>query len=360
MRRPLLALVALAALAACSDSTLTGTRAPGPNLRHRSVVVTAGTLDDNIQELIGNWPGGLSQALMSQWEAVKRLVEAGETDPKKLEDAKKKLFGLTGFILNKTPDMNEPEGDDTKNSVASRLVLFMVLYVYGGPLTDPPDFIPGADDAIGLLTPNKPLTLVTPNMWAGAHFDEGSVDEDRIIIIRQNTNQYEECDGPLLTELCQYPLFYDIESFPAGALLKTATAAICHPPEGEFRGPPDETTHGRLRLAHPVPDDPDDYVAGGVIRNTPVGEEDIEVLPLVSQTFIPACENVEYGEEAITGNLLQRGVRFASALASRIGKLLTPRSAYAIDQGGGGGFDDFGSPFNNVDYFVCGIECEIE
>jgi len=101
----------------------------------------------------------------------------------------------------------------------------MSLYVFDGPNTTPPDFFPQADNAVGILTPGAPLTLVTPTKHAGVHFDAGSVNEDRIIVITQNPTPYpNDCTGPLLTTLCQWPQFYTIESFPDGALLKVAQA----------------------------------------------------------------------------------------------------------------------------------------
>ncbi len=194
---------------------------------------------------------------------------------------------------------------------------------------------------------------MTSQGGAGVHFDEGSTKEDRIIVISQNLTEYGECDGPLLTELCQYPLYFDISSFPDGRLLKIAQAAVCHPAVGAFGGPPDVATHDRLRLAHTKPGSPADYTPGGSIRDTPASQENIEILPYITQTFL-ACTGVEWppvlGPPVLdeSAGLLQRGVHLASAFASRVVKLLTPKLAYAIDQGGGGGFLDF-SPFNNVD-----------
>jgi hypothetical protein len=356
MRHRLLGLVAVATVAtlvACTDSIPTGTGAPGANLRVRTTeVVPTGTLDQEIIAIIGFWPKGQETDLLKKWEQIKKKYEEGQTDPKKLQEAIKKLFETSKHILKETKHMDDPPTGESPEAAAARLILYMNLYIFGGPDTDPPPYDPDADNAVGFLRPNAPLTIVTPSGDAGVHFDAGSVDEDRIIIVTQNPTQYADCDGPLLTELCQYPLFYDIASYPEGPLLKVAQAEICHPEEGEPGGPPDEATHLRLRLAHPAPSDAADYVPGGSVRITPVGVEDIEILPLISQTFLPSCEDVSYTPlppEEIGASLFERGVRLASALASRVGKFLAPRSAYAIDQGGGGEFLDFGSPFNNVD-----------
>jgi hypothetical protein len=211
----------------------------------------------------------------------------------------------------------------------------MSLYIYDGPNTTPPDYTAGADAAVGILTPTAPLTVVTPSQQAGAQFPTGSTDVNRIIVITQNPTPYpDNCSGPLQTTACQYPLFYFIESFPDTKLLTMAKAAICHVDAGGNRLP--LADHDRFRLAHTKPASPSDYTPGSTIR------DNIEILPLISQSFV-TCSNVQYANAG--GNLLERGARFASSL---IGKLVSPKSAYAIDQGGGGGFEVF-SPFNDVD-----------
>jgi len=353
MRRHILGLVAIALLAACNDSMPTGMRPPAAK-NVRAVEVT-GTLDENIQDLIALWPNGLATAMLSQWNTIKKQYAQGQTDPAALAAAKSKLFELSSYVTKKTSDINEQllEPGDTEAAAASRLILYMSLYVYGedGPNTEPPAYIPGADNAVGILTPDAPLTVVTPSTHAGARFPIGAVGENRVIIITQNPFEPAgECDGPLTTQLCQYPLFYNIESFPTGRLLTAATAAVC--PIERAGHPPLDAIHDRLRLAHTKPSNPDNYMPGGTIRYEE-GEgddlvENIEILPLVTQDFV-FCVDVSAEEPVASGGgLLNRGLRLAGALASRVGGLLTPRSAYAIDQGGGGGFLDF-SPFNNVD-----------
>jgi hypothetical protein len=330
MRIRLIGLVVLAVVAGCTDSTPTGTLIHDPG-RFRTIVVT-GTLDDNINSLIALWPQGLSTASGTRWQNIKDSYSAGQIDV-----AKRKLVELTRFILSKTSDMSTPPNGESKNAAATRLVLYMSLYIYDGPNTTPPDYTPGADDAVGVLTATAPLTVVTPTQRAGAQFDAGSTDVDRIIVITQNPTQYpDNCSGPLQTTACQYPLFYFIESFPSGKLLKTAKASLCHIDGGTNRIP--LADHNRFRLAHTKPANPSDYTPGSTIR------DNIEILPLISQSFV-FCNDVEYGAPLIAGNFLQRGMRM---LASKLGRLLTPRPVYAIDQGGGGAFDTF-SPFNDVD-----------
>lgn len=348
MRHRLFGLVLVAALAACSDSSPTATRTP-PGLDHvRALITPSGTLDQNIQTIIGFWPNGPEHDLLNQWNDLKKKFAKGQTDPKALADAKKKLADLAKHILKLTPKMDGPPTGESPDAAAARLILYMSLYIYGGPDTQPPPFDPGADDAVGFLDPNHDLTIVTPSDRAGAHFDKGSVDGDRIIIITVNPNRYGPCDGPLLTQLCQWPLFYDIQSFPDGPLLKMAKGAICHVNAGD--GAPPEGIHNRFRLAHTKPDNPANYTPGGTIRYDGGELENIEILPLISQTFVH-CLDVEYDflpSELVDAGFMRRGAHAARALALRVQRLLSPRSAYAIDQGGGGGFEAF-SPFNDVD-----------
>jgi hypothetical protein len=345
MRRRLIGLVALAALAACSDSSPTRTTAPALNHRVRSTIVS-GSLDDNINDLIDLWGQGQSTDFHNQWNHIKEYYQQGQTDPNKLRQAQKAVQALAQLVVKQSGKMqDDPPGGESPQAAASRLALYMLLYVFGGPNTSPPPYFPGADNAVGFLTPSRGLTLVTPSGDAGAQFDKGSTNVDRIIVIVQNPEPWGTCEGPLDTTLCQYPLYYDIMSFPDTKLLKQAKAAVCHPAVGEPYGPPDSYTHGWLRLAHNKPASPSDYTAGGTIY------EGIEILPLITQTFL-TCVDVEYdpppGDFYEEFGALNRGMRSIVHLASRVGKWLLPKSAFAIDQGGGGGFEIF-SPFNNVD-----------
>jgi len=249
MRRRLIGLVALAALTACSDSSLTKTTAPNLNHRIRSVIVT-GSLDDNIQDLIALYKKGQENDFLKKWEQIKKEYEQGQTDPKKLAQAKKHLNDLIKHILKETPKHMEddPPDGESPDAAASRLIQYMLLYVYGGPDSVPPPYFPGADNAVGILKPNEELTLITDEGGAGVHFPKGSTDVERVIIITMNPEPWGTCEGPLFTTLCQYPLYFDIESFPDnGPLLKMGVASVCHPEVGEPYGPPDEATHLRLR-----------------------------------------------------------------------------------------------------------------
>jgi len=239
--------------------------------------------------------------------------------------------------------MDTPPNGESKAAAAARLILYMSLYVYSGPDTPPPPFIPGADDAVGLVTPSAPATIVTPTTHAGVALQAGSVSENTIVVITENPTFYPQCLGPLTTteRVCQYPLFYTFNEFPHTRLLKTARFAVCHVEVANPRGPANEGIHARVRLAHTLPADPADYTAGSL-----TGEQygQIEILPSTTQTF-SLCTGVAYGSPASDVIGMSGALGW---LARAVTRAVTPKSAYAIDQGGGGESLTF-SDFNVVD-----------
>src|SRR5687768_18248477 len=142
MRRLLLGLLAVAALAACSDSPVTGTVSPAVRLAQS--VPPTNDLDQDIYDLIGEWPGGLADAILSQWINVKNKYAAGDEAA-----TNQKLLDLASYVLKKAPDMNDPAGDETESAAAARLISYMALFV-GGEEDAPPA---GTDNAAGILMP---------------------------------------------------------------------------------------------------------------------------------------------------------------------------------------------------------------
>jgi hypothetical protein len=257
--------------------------------------------------------------------------------------AKQMLFDLSAWVTMKGPNMDPPPNNESKAAAASRAVLYMAMYVFGGPGTSPPSYFTGADAVVGFVTPGAAATVVTPAARAGVAFEAGSVAENTIVVVSQNNSPdfTPNCTGPLQTLLCQYPQFYTFEEFPHTRLLKGAKFSVCHINSGSNRAPLAPGIHDRFLLAHDKPANPADYTPGSTIRDQ--NGESIEILPFITQTFIPHCGDIEYTPEAppeIIGVLSRMG----RALA----KLLTPKSAYAIDQGGGG-VSFFFSNFNDVD-----------
>lgn len=338
--RSLLPIIALLAVACTDRGTLT---VPAGSHASRNVITPTGTLDQEIGTLIALFPKGLANAASARWSDVKQKYQAGQTEASQLRVAQDQLFQLSDWVQKKGPTMDTPPNGESQANAAARLILYMSLYVYGGPDTPPPSFSAGADDVVGLVTPSAPATIVTPTTRAGVQLEAGSVSENTIFVITQNPkSDYARCAGPLTTteRVCQYPLFYTFNEFPHKRLLKEGTFAVCHVNKvGDPRGPT-PTEHERMRLAHTLPADPADYTSGA-LRGELYGN--IEILPLATQTF-SFCVDVTYGtSEAVTsiGGAL-------SWLGGAFIKAVTPKSAYAIDQGGGGLSSDT-SDFNDVD-----------
>ena len=323
--------------AACSDAPRM-TEVDGSTATQK-VVAPSGTLDQNIYSLFQLFPKGQATAGLNRWTTVKRAYETGVANPAKMQHAQDQVFSLAEWVKNMAPRMSDPPGPETATAAAARLVLYMAMYVHQGPTATPPAFTPGADNAVGFVTPSEDATIVTPSTNAGVSLKAGAVNENTIVVITQNLTPYPaNCSGPLPTKLCQYPMFYHFSQFPHERLNIAAKFGVCHVNDGSQRLP--LADHDRFRLAHNKPANPADYTPGGTIRDQ--GGESIEVLPFTTQTF-SICEHIHYALNEPTG---LRGVLARSAVALQ--KLVTPKSAFALDQGGGGEAFSF-SDFNNVD-----------
>jgi hypothetical protein len=322
------------------------------NHRASLVVTSALSLDGNIVQLIALFPTDLgarneqrSQQGQNEdlnpvatWTIIKQKYAAAASKPAKIAAVKKLLVRISDWVTKNAQEMNPPPGSETKTAAAARLVLYMNMYVYGGPGTLPPSYLPDADVAVGVVTPNDAATIVTPTGHAGVQFRAGSVAENTVIVVTQNATLYRpECSGPLKTNFCQYPQFYTFDAFPDNGLILPAIVNVCHVRGEGTRSP--LVDHDRLRLAHPKPANPANYVTGGKVFDQ--NGDSIEVLPLVSQSFSTCVGSsypiVGFGPAAVL-----------SRLARSIGNILTPNPVYAIDLGLGGLVKRF-SPFNDVD-----------
>lgn len=321
---------------ACSDSTSSRPQLPA---KSAIIIVPTGTLDQNITPILALFPTGLETAATIRWGNVKSKYAAGLTDPSQMAVAKQLVFELADWVNKKAPNMDQPPNAETRISAAARAVQYMLMYVYNGPTTPVPSYSPAADAIVGLVTPTAPATIVTPSGHAGVSLEAGSVSENTVIVITQNLTPYpDNCSGPLQTLVCQYPQFYNFDQFPHVKLLKGAKFSVCHINGGTSRRP--LADHDRFRLAHAKPANPADYTPGSTIRDQ-FGES-IEILPLISQTFVTCPDaGIIYADAGVNDGLFSR-------LARRVIETLTPKTAYAIDQGGGG-VSFFFSPFNDVD-----------
>ncbi|HET9425578.1 MAG TPA: CARDB domain-containing protein [Gemmatimonadaceae bacterium] len=333
MRPRYLLAAAVLFVAGCTDNP--GLTEAGSDAAARQIVAPVGTLEQNIYTLFQLFPKGLSTAGLNRWTTVKRAYQAGLANPAKMPQAYDQVFRLAEWVQDMAPRMSDPPGDETRTAAAARLTLYMSLYVYNGPTTTPPAYSAGADNAVGLVTPSQGATIVTPSTNAGVSIEAGAVDVNTIVVITENPTPYPaNCSGPLPTTRCQYPRFYHFSQFPHARLNIAAKFAVCHVNDGALRLP--LADHERFRLAHNKPTNPADYTPGSTIV------DGIEILPFVTQTF-SLCDEIEYALGTPSG---LKGI-FARATKA-IEELVTPKSAFAIDQGGGGLSYMF-SDFNNVD-----------
>lgn len=325
---------AFLSIVACNDTQPVALLPGGASA---TVVTPSGTLDQNITSLLGLFNGN---GALAQWKNVKRKYADGQSDPQQLAVCKTMLVNLVDWVNKHSSDMSTPPGGETKQSAAARVILYMSEYVYNGPTFTPPAYTPAADVAVGIVSPGSGDTVVTPNQTAGIGLEAGSVAEPTIIVVSENPTPYPaNCSGPLQTKLCQYPRFYTFDQFPHVRLLKQAKISVCHLTGETGRTP--LADHNRFRLAHTLPANAADYTPGGTVRNS--GGEAVEILPLVTQTF------VNCGETQFSSNTTRRGVLGGmTRLAKGIAKFFAPQTAYAIDQGFGGGTFEF-SDFNDVD-----------
>lgn len=335
--RVLLSAAAVVFAAACGDQgDVTGT---GGFASSRQIAPASGTLEQNIYALFSLYPQGITSAGLNRWNTLKRAYGVGLSDASKMRVAHDQLFRLAEWVRDMAPRMQDPPGDETRSGAAARLALYMSLYIYQGPSTQPPAYSTGTDNAVGFVTPSEGGTIVTPSTNAGVSVPAGAVDVNTIVVITENPTPYPaNCSGPLPTQLCQYPKFYHFSQFPHARLNVAAKFAVCHVNHGTQRLP--LADHDRFRLAHNKPANPADYTPGSTIRDQ--NGESIEILPLTTQTF-SLCDHIHYALSEPTG---LNGLLARAAVA--IEDFLSPKSALAIDQGGGGMAVMF-SDFNNVD-----------
>ena len=341
MRRSMLVTGSLLVLAsACGDSTAPPTVQIAPSAGRYQLTQT-GTLDSEIRALIvALFPTGLEPAALARWDAITAKVALND-----LTNAKSKLTNFAKWVMQKEPQMDPPPNNESVVAASARLVLYMSLYVYSGPNTPvPANFGAGADAGLEVVTPGSPALLQTPLKHASAKFDQGTVTDDAIVIVTQNTNFYQQkCSGPFTTRYCQYPLYYHFQVFPQQKFKKLVHMAVCHVATGNNYGPLPGVDHNQFVLIHTKPASATDYTPGGL----PVPGEGIEILPK-NLTRDPAnpivsCPGTAYPQVALFtvprapdgmfARALALAARAGNGAARLVAHAVTPRNAYAIDNG---------------------------
>lgn len=266
------------------------------------------------------------------WGNVVTALEAGDA-----ADARDKLLKVAEFIQSHTQLIKPPPGE-TREQVATRLVDLMVAYAFGSAGM-------GSDAVIALIKPAKRAVIRTPGRRAAIDLPARSFSQPTVLLIyRDPVQDRTKCAGPLVTTLCQYPLFYHFEPYPYTRLNVPARVGVCVVNEGQGALP--DSIHHRVRLAHDRPANSAGYVPGSIVRDS------IEILPLVDISDFLLCGTTTLASAVSTapvGNsLADRGLHFLNRLASAAAAFVSPTTAHAIDQGGGGLMLEF-SNFNVVD-----------
>ena len=164
------------------------------------------------------------------------------------------VFGSTELEAGRLLD---PAGDDPPTSEGALADLFEA--VADEAALDPPPISEAAltEGAVAFVDEDG-MTVVTQSGFGGVDFPAGALPGRTLIILERLPEEGAPGDGPLPTDLDQYPIFYQVTTFPeVGELSAEAVVGLCvvDPPD-PFAPAPDVAA--RLRLAHPDPDDPAD------------------------------------------------------------------------------------------------------
>lgn len=313
---------------ACNDVTTPRMRGSDQAPANVSTLNLEQYIDQQIALL---YDQGFEASVQARWNTVKRKKATN------FAVAAKDLSALADWIDKKAGSITPPVGE-SQLEASVRLVLNMSHWLYGGGNT-PIEPEVGQDVAVEVVPAGQPATVKVPSEHAAVDF--GPQNQDRIIIISQQ--EYPgQCNGPLKTSRCQYPLFYRFDSFPHEKLAGSGRFAICLVTTGDRRPleyPSDEPggeVHRRIRLAHELPADPANYTPGAT------REGQIEILQLASeQKGITRCNQESHVGMGSFEKALHNVMHFA-------GRVLSPRDAFAYDQGPEHQ-SDFFSYFNAVD-----------
>lgn len=183
---------------------------------------------------------------------------------------------LLDFIVFATTELDagrllDPEDADPPTTEGALADLFEAIADDAG-LEAPPVSEAALETGAVAFVDEDGMTVVTASGFGGIDFPPGALSQRTLVILERlpETGEPADRDGPLPTDLDQYPIFYQITTFPeVDELSAEAVTGLCvlDPPD-PFA--PDPDVAGRLRLAHPHPDDP----------------STIEFLPLAEAPFV--------------------------------------------------------------------------
>ena len=323
MRRALVGVVvsAVVMLSACGEQAAPSLapQTTAPRLQSDIVAGPACPNQANINlQIVALFGLGYRIPVVLAFDHIEDLLEAGDT-----ATARSKTLALVGFTLA-TYQKGKLNGGFSSATQQAVVTLVNSFFCFVGLPQSLTLAALGPDGAAAVLTPTSPDTaVVTGTKFAGVKVDSGTVTQTVLVTI----TRLPDSPGPLLTQLDQYPLFYEVHVTPAGSSL--ALPVVVGTCQAASIVPPDPS---RLRIAHNV---------------APFTPGSIEILPLAPAPFLD-CTNAN-----VTGlrsanplaNLAYAGWR---AVRPLVQSLFMPDRLMASASGVGGTVRNF-SPFGAVD-----------
>jgi hypothetical protein len=308
------------AATACSDQPA---EAPlsvtGPSFQQASgPCPSSTTIEGLIKEVFPS--GGDRSSALSRFHQVVKLMGSGRRRPH-TASARAHALRLIEFIVQKYDAGRLIGGHSIPTQDKLQQVLNGILCIVDLPQVFGPGSL-GDDAAVAFIYPSTPdTTVVTGTEWAGVTIPAASVTEPSLVTIRR----LPDFPGPLLTQLDQYPIYYEFDVSTGQPFAQDVTVGVCLADNVVV---PDSS---RLRLAHNVAP----YTMGS-----------IEIAPLAAAPFLDCTDAPLASSPSRWGFDLARA---GGWLERRLAALLLPRPAYAFALGGVGGTVRTFSPFGVVD-----------
>jgi len=311
--------------AACSDQgsqppTATDMTKPEATLVTPPGCPTDAQIHSQIHAL---FPQGLEDKAELRYAAVRLAMIAGKTTL-----ARQLMYNTVDWTL-KQYNGGLLIGGKSSSTQANVITFINSLYcIVGLPLPAIPPGALGPDGAAAVVSPSSTLTdVVTQTLTAGIEIAPNGVAQPTLITISR-------VSGPLLTQLDQYPLYYEFRSDqPLNQNAAPAVVGVCI---ARDLNPPDVS---RLRVAHNVPDP---------------NPTTIEILPLAPAAFLN-CANAPSAFSLGPSPTLQQFARWGLGRAGQVLRTLfspAPLAASFVGQTGIGGQAKGLSPFGVVDTLI--------
>lgn len=306
-------------VAGCSERSITPTGAPQTRPTAAPTAAASCPAPEDIRALI--------ESIVAQGKdrsaALSRFNQIIKALPDNQSTAQGHALQLVDFMLKKFYDGRLIGGMSVATRTTLETTLNGILCLVGLP-----PLLPGVldpDGAAAIVTPTSPTTnIVTGTEWAGVQVPTGAVTQPTLITIRRLPNS----PHPLLTQLDQYPLFYEYDYNPGLTFTVPVLVGVC---TADGITAPDPT---RLRVAHNV---------------APYTPGSIEILPFVAPPFLD-CTDSPFASAArdTRFDLARGGVLLRGALAALLPQPLEAATRRYAGTGVGGTVRTF-SPFGLVD-----------